>query len=199
MKFIFKKIALLGSIFISLTSINAMAERRDLPSLDRLLGHNFIDIADDAVSEVEGPVINNPVVNIGKVNASVNIRAEKEVEYTGSSPSSSSSVKLNGGTGVLGNEFGQTASWSNSIDTMANGAYASVLVVGKDAGCYNNDFFTNGAILNTAFNTGEINASVNMRSYERSVEISNLHISTQAIGAYGSVTLANGYQSTERR
>ena len=195
MKFIFKKIALLGSIFISLTSINALAERH-LPSLDRLLGDDFIDIADDAVRHVHGPVIDNTVVNIGEVNASVNIRAEKGVEYRGSSPSSNSSVTLEAGKGVLGNDLGETASWSNSIDTMANGAYASVLVVGKDVGCYNNDFFTRGAILNTAYNTAEIDASVNFRSSERNVEISNLHISTQAIGAYGSVTLANGYQAS---
>ena len=196
MKVKLNKFALLGSIFLSLTSINALADRH-LPSLDRLLGDDFIDIADDAVRHVHGPVINNTVVNIGEVDASVNIRAERDIEYKASSPTQYSSVKFDAGTGALGNDLGQSVSWANGIDTSASGAYASVLVVGKDAGWYNNDFFTRGAILNTAYNTADINASVNMRSSERSVEISNLHISTQAIGAYGSVTLTNGYQSSE--
>ena len=79
MKLKFTKIALLGSVFLSLISINALANDResDLPSLGKLLGHTFIDIADDAVRHVHGPVINNTVVNIGEVDASVNIRAER--------------------------------------------------------------------------------------------------------------------------
>ena len=198
MKLKFTKIALLGSVFLSLISINALANDResDLPSLGKLLGHTFIDIADDAVENVDGPVINNTVVNIGKVDASIDLQAYDSIEYKGSTFGSNSSVKAEAGTGVLGNNLGESVTWGNSIDTMANGAYASVLVVGKDVGCYNNDFFTSGAILNTAFNTAQIDASVSMKSSHDSVEINNLHISTQAIGAYGSVTLANSYQKS---
>ena len=188
MKLKFKKIALLGSIFISLTSINALAERH-LPSLDRLLGDDFIDIADDAVRHVHGPVIDNTVVNIGEVDASVTIRGER-VYYEADT---ASSEIYSAGRGPLGNRLGENVSWGNSIETMANGSYASVMVIGRDGRYSDNDFFERGAILNTSYNTADINAQVNIRGYEK-VDISNLHISTQAIGAYGSVTLANGYQ-----
>ena len=82
--------------------------------------------------------------------------------------------------------------------SMANGAYASVMVIGLDSHGHHgdNDFFESGAIVNTAFNAADVDASVYIKGWEK-VDISNLHISTQAIGAYGSVTLANGYQRSE--
>jgi hypothetical protein len=195
MKTKFKRLLLIGLSSLSLSSVNAFAGGWEHDaSLDSLLGRHFIDIADDVVNNTS-PNIINTVVNIGEVDASLTIKGERvsyEADYA-------KSRTYDAGTGPLGNSLGENVSWGNSIDTMANGAYASVLVVGLDSSGRHgdNDFFSTGTILNTAFNTADINSSVYIKGYEK-VDISNLHISTQAIGAYGSVTLTNGYQSSER-
>ena len=186
-----KRIALFGAAAFCLNTNNVLAYGDDA-SLGHLLGHQYIDLISDLSDNSVTPIIVNTVVNIGEVDASVTIKGER-VEYNGSHPGDDTHVRYDLGTGALGNDLGQGVSWANSIETSATGAYANVTVIGRNGGCSNNDFFTSGAIVNTSFNTADIDASVEIKGWEK-VDISNLHMSTQAIGAYGSVTLASGYQ-----
>jgi len=210
MKKIFRNVLLATSVAVSFGPIYAHAWWRESVVVD-IMEHL-----------PEAPTGQSTIVNIGvntaEIDASVTISGES-IKFKGEE---SAGTNFSNGFGALGNSLGEGISWGNSIETSAIGANVTTNFIGdqsvsatldieydqrKRCGRTNTEFELNAtystyypSIINVAYNTNDINASVQIGSSSRHsgterVSLENLHISTQAVGVNSVINVANTYQT----
>ena len=215
MKKIFRNVLLATSVVVSFGPIYAYAWGRE-PVVVDILEH-LPEVPDGQSSIV------NIGVNIADIDASVSIYGES-IKFKGEGDTGQS---FDNGAGALGNSLGGGISWANSIETSAIGANVATNFIGEQSatasldiqdgeyeksrrcGRTNTEFEFDSltastssyypAIINVAYNTQEINASVQIGSSSHHsgterVSLENLHISTQAVGVNSVINVANTYQ-----
>jgi hypothetical protein len=209
MKKIFRNVLLATSVVVSFGPIYAYAYGRE-PVVVDILEH-LPEVPDGQSSIV------NIGVNIADIDASVSIYGES-IKFKGEGDTGQS---FDNGAGALGNSLGGGISWANSIETSAIGANVATNFIGdqsvsatldveyeksKRCGRANTEFELNAtystyypSIINVAYNTQDINASVQIGSSSHHsgterVSLENLHISTQAVGVNSIINVANTYQ-----
>jgi hypothetical protein len=209
MKKIFRNVLLATSVVVSFGPIYAHAWGRE-PVVVDIMEH-LPEVPDGQSSIV------NIGVNIADIDASVSIYGES-IKFKGEGDTGQS---FDNGAGALGNSLGGGISWANSIETSAIGANVATNFIGdqsvsatldveyeksKRCGRANTEFELNAtystyypSIINVAYNTQDINASVQIGSSSHHsgterVSIENLHINTQAVGGNSIINVANTYQ-----
>jgi hypothetical protein len=210
MKKIFRNVLLATSVVVSFGPIYAHAWSRESVVVD-IIEHL------PEVPEGQSSIVNIGV-NTAEIDASVSIYGES-IKFEGEGRHSSQSFE--NGSGALGNSLGGGISWANSIETSAIGANVATNFIGdqsvsatldmeyeksKRCGRTNTEFELNASystyypsIINVAYNTQDINASVQIGSSSHHsgterVSLENLHISTQAVGVNSVINVANTYQ-----
>ena len=210
MKKIFRNVLLATSVAVSFGPIYAHAWWRESVVVD-IMEHL-----------PEAPTGQSTIVNIGvntaEIDASVTISGES-IKFKGEE---SAGTNFSNGFGALGNSLGEGISWGNSIETSAIGANVTTNFIGDQSvsatldieydkkrrcGHSNTEFELNAtystyypSIINVAYNTQDINASVQIGSSSHHsgterVSLENLHISTQAVGVNSVINVANTYQT----
>ena len=209
MKKIFRNVLLATSVVVSFGPIYAYAYGRE-PVVVDIMEH-LPEVPDGQSSIV------NIGVNTAEIDASVTISGEY-IKFKGEGDTGQS---FENGVGALGNSLGGGISWANSIETSAIGANVATNFIGdqsvsatldveyeksKRCGRANTEFELNAtystyypSIINVAYNTQDINASVQIGSSSHHsgterVSIENLHINTQAVGVNSVINVANTYQ-----
>jgi hypothetical protein len=209
MKKIFRNVLLATSVVVSFGPIYAYAYGRE-PVVVDILEHL------PEVPHRQSSIVNIGV-NIADIDASVSIYGES-IKFKGEGDTGQS---FDNGAGALGNSLGGGISWANSIETSAIGANVATNFIGdqsvsatldmeyeksKRCGRTNTEFELNAtystyypSIINVAYNTQDINASVQIGSSSHHsgterVSIENLHINTQAVGVNSVINVANTYQ-----
>ena len=207
MKKIFRNVLLATSMVVSFGPMHAHAWGRESVVVD-IMEH---------LPEVPESSIVNIGVNTAEIDASVTISGEY-IKFKGEGDTGQS---FENGVGALGNSLGGGISWANSIETSAIGANVTTNFIGEQSvsatldieyekrrrcGRTNTEFELNAtystyypSIINVAYNTQDINASVQIGSSSHHsgterVSLENLHISTQAVGVNSIINVANTYQ-----
>jgi len=210
MKKIFRNVLLATSVVVSFGPMHAHAWGRESVVVDIM--EHLPEVPDGQSSIV------NIGVNIADIDASVSIYGES-IKFKGEGDTGQS---FDNGAGALGNSLGGGISWANSIETSAIGANVATNFIGdqsvsatldveyeksKRCGRANTEFELNAtystyypSIINVAYNTNDINASVQIGSSSRHsgterVSLEHLHISTQAVGVNSVINVANTYQT----
>jgi len=209
MKKIFRNVLLATTVAVSFGPIYPHAYGRESVVVDIM--EHLPEVPDGQSSIV------NIGVNIADIDASVSIYGES-IKFKGEGDTGQS---FDNGAGALGNSLGGGISWANSIETSAIGANVATNFIGdqsvsatldveyeksKRCGRANTEFELNAtystyypSIINVAYNTQDINASVQIGSSSHHsgterVSIENLHINTQAVGVNSVINVANTYQ-----
>ena len=219
MKKIFRNVLLATSVVVSFGPIYAYAYDEKPVVLDII--YNIYNL--QTVPAGQSSIVNIGV-NEGEIDASVTIKGEN-ITFEGEHAKGKS---FENGVGALGNSLGGGISWANSIETSAIGANVTTNFIGEQAATASLDIqdgeyktsqrcgHTNTkfefdsltastssyypSIINVAYNTGDIDASVTIGSshgwgHTESVGLENLHISTQAVGVNSVINVANAYQT----
>ena len=209
MKKIFRNVLLATSMVVSFGPIYAHAWGRESVVVDIM--EHLPEVPDGQSSIV------NIGVNTAEIDASVTISGEY-IKFKGEGDTGQS---FENGVGALGNSLGGGISWANSIETSAIGANVTTNFIGEQSvslnldmeyeksrrcGHSNTEFNLTAtydtfypSIINVAYNTQDINASVQIGSSSHHsgterVSLENLHISTQAVGVNSIINVANTYQ-----
>jgi len=215
MKKIFRIVLLATSVAVSFGPIYAHAWGRESVVVD-IMEHL------PEVPEGQSSIVNIGV-NTAEIDASVTISGES-IKFKGEESAGQSFLN---GSGALGNNLGGGISWANSIETSAIGANVTTNFIGEQSstssleidgleyrtsqrcGRTNTSFEFDSltaststyypSIINVAYNTQDINASVQIGSSSHHsgterVSLENLHISTQAVGVNSVINVANTYQ-----
>jgi hypothetical protein len=184
MKIFHKKVLLSACLFglINATTGNVFADGYGGDNLIKL-EDSELRMSNDIASVLTAPnLLVNAALNTEDVRAKIEIKGSG-IEIEGSSRS----TELDAGHGFFNQDLGEYSTYANTFTASAMGAVNSIAMVDEN-------FFANGgAMLNVAYNTADIKASVEIKSYCSELSIENLNIKTSAVGAMNNVQLASDF------